>query len=210
MEIIKIEGNKAEINLSLDEIFTLRQAFFMVRHSKIDNFKQTIGVSEREIKESMDYFGNLRNRINPDSLIAKSINRKVCNLRSQEYDLCFYMKKMSSTIEDIKYLVVLQKKGTSKGILKTPGGTISISQICRDLILLKDRANSFDDETNTTSVSMFNEAVEIDISNGKPKESNSVEEPQLNVKCDKPISSRQRGQVGSGYRLCLPRKFSQQ
>ena len=184
MKIIKIEANNAEINLSLDEIFALRQAFYMLyfHNSKIDNPKQTIGLDEREIKESMDYFEDLGNRINPDGPVVKSINKKACNLRTQKYDLCFYMKKMSSTIEDIRYLVALQKKGTGKAILKTPGGTISISQIRRDLILLKDRANSLNDETDTISFSMFHKAVEISISNSKLKESDSVKEPQLNVK----------------------------
>ena len=182
MEIIKIEKNKAEINLSLDEVFALRQAFFMVRHSKIDNFKQTIGASNEETKELMNYFGDLKNRINPNSSGTKTIiNRKNCNLRSQEYDLCFYMKKMNSTIEDIRYLVALQKKGINKAILKTVWDTISIKQIRQDLILLKDKANSLNNETDTVSVSLFNEAVEILISNSKSKESDSAEKPLLNV-----------------------------
>ena len=184
MKIIKIEEKKAEINFSLHEIFALRQAFFIIRYSnEIGDLKQTIGVSEQETKELMDYFGNLRNRINPDRLVAKKmIDRKNCNLRSQEYDLCFYMKKITSTIEDIRYLVVLQEKETGKGILKTPGDTISITQIRQDLILLKDRANSLDNRTDSVSFSIFNEAVKINLSNSKLKESDSVEEPQLNVK----------------------------
>ena len=184
MKIIKIEGNNAEINLSMGEIFALRQVFYMLyfHNSKIDNPKQKIGLDEREIKESMDYFEDLGNRINPDGSVVKSINKKACNLRTQEYDLCLYMVKMSSSIEDLKYLVALQKKGTGKAILKASGGTISIKQIRQDLILLKEQANSLDDETDTVSLNMFNEAVELNISKSKLEESDLVKEPQLNIK----------------------------
>ena len=185
MEIIKIEGNKAEINLSLDEIFALRQAFYMLRHhnSKIDNLKQTAGLDEQEIKESMDYFDNLRNRIDPSTSVVRNIiNRKICNLRSQKYDLCFYLRKMDSARKNIGYAVTLQKRGAGKDILKTIADIISVKQIRQDLILLKDKSNSFDDKTDTISVSLFNEAVEISISNSKLKESDSVNEPQLDIK----------------------------
>ena len=66
--------------------------------------------------------------------------------------------------------------------MKSLGHTLSIAQIRQDLILLKDRANSLDNQTDSVSFSIFNEAVKIDLCNSKLKEYNSVEESQLNVK----------------------------
>ena len=112
MQIVKKETNKAEIRLSLHEISALTQVFnYAGGAAKIDNFEQIIGVSKEKSREIMYYFVDLKNRIDPNSSIAKNrIMRKNCNLRSQKYDLCFYMKKIPSTKEDIRYLVALQGK----------------------------------------------------------------------------------------------------
>ena len=183
MKIIKIEANKAEINLSENEIFALRQAFFVVRSnsSKIDDFEQTIGVSEQKSKELMDYFQGLRKRINPNSGATIVINRKICNLRSQKYDLCFYMQKIRPKIENVRLAITLQKKGTSETIVKTVWNTISIDQVRQELTLLKDKTNSSLHQTDTTSFSLFNEAIKLNISNIELKESDSEEKPQLNI-----------------------------
>lgn len=182
MEVIKLKSAQAEIKLSEREIFALRQTFKEVYFCKIDSFEQTIGVSKQETEKLMLYFQELRERINPNNSVAKTIiNRKNCNLRTQDYDLCFYLRKINPTRENIRYLVALQKKGTKKAILKTLANTISIEQIRQDLILLKDKANLFDDETDAVSISLFNEAVELNISNSKLEESDSVDKPQLNI-----------------------------
>lgn len=181
MKIIKIEANKAKINLSENEIFALRQAFFVVHFSRIDNFEQTIGVSKQETKELMHYFQDLRKRINPDSGAKTIINRKNCNLRSQKYDLCFYMKKIHPKIENLRFAITLQKKGTGEIIVKTVWDTISIDRVRHELALLKDKANLSLYETDNTSISLFNEGVKINISNAQLNQSYLVEKPQLNI-----------------------------
>ena len=183
MQIIKKKTNKAEIQLSLHEISALTQVFnYMAGAVRLDNFEQVIGVSQEKSGDISDYFQYLRNRIDPSTSVVKNIiNKKICNLRTQKYDLCFYMQKIPTKRENVKFGTTLQKKGTKEIIVKTLWNTISITQIRQDLILLKDKANSFDDKTDTVSFSMFNEAVEISITNSKLKESDSVEKPQLDI-----------------------------
>ena len=183
MKIIKIEANKAEIQLSMREISALTQVFNYARSAaKIDNFEQAIGVSKKESGEFMHYFKDLRNRINPNSSVAKTIiNRKNCNLRSQKYDLCFYMQKIRPKIENVRWAITLQKKGVAEIIIKTVWNTISINRVRQELSLLKDKTNSSLHQTETTSISLFNEAVELNIGKSKLKETDLVEKSQLDI-----------------------------
>ena len=199
MQIIKKETNQTEIQLSLHEISALTQVFnYMASAVRLDNFEQVIGVSQEKSGDLSDYFQDLRNRIDPSTSVVRNIiNRKICNLRSQKYDLCFYMQKIPTKRENVKFGITLQKKGTSEIIVKTVWDTILIARVRQELTLLKDKTNLSHYETDTTSVSLFNETVEIVISNNKLKEFDSVEEPQLNIEFVFP-QGIQVSQVDSG------------
>ena len=109
---------------------------------RLDNFEQVIGVSQEKSGDISDYFQYLRNRIDPSTSVVKNIiNKKICNLRTQKYDLCFYMQKIPTKRENVKFGITLQKKGTSEIIVKTVWDTISIARVRQELTLLKDKTN---------------------------------------------------------------------
>lgn len=175
MEIIKIEVNRAEINLSENEIFALRQAFYVVYHSRIDNFEQTIGISEQETRELMLYFQELRERINPNSVARTTIMKKNCNIRTEKYDLCFYIRKTDSTGEKLKFLIALQERYTGKPIIKTAPDIIATERLREQIYLLSSQTDT------QTSVSFLDGAVLVNISNARSNQSDSVDEPALTI-----------------------------
>ena len=175
MKIIKIDKDEAKIRLSENEIFAIRQIFSEVCHGiKIDNFEQTIGVSKDEAKQFMSYFQELRESINPNNSIAPSIiMRKNCNIRTEKYDLCFYIRKTDSTGEKLKFLIALQERYTGKPIIKTAPDIIATKR-------LREQIYSLSSQTDTqTSVSFLDGAVLVNISNAQVIQSDSVDEPAL-------------------------------
>ena len=177
MKIIKINKDKAEIRLSENEIFAIRQVFSEVCHGiKIDNFEQTIGVGKDEAKQFMSYFQKLRESINPNNSVAPSIiMRKNCNIRTEKYDLCFYIRKTDSTGENLKFLIALQERYTGKPIIKTAPDIIATKRLREQIYSLSSQIDT------QTSVSFLNEAVVVNISNAQSNQSDSVDEPALNI-----------------------------
>ena len=176
MQTIKVNKSKAEIQLSMHEISVLKQIFNYVRSTyKSNNFGQTIGVSKDEANQFMSYFQELKESINPNSITPSIIMRRNCNIRTEKYDLCFYIRKTDSTGEKLKFLIALQERYTGKPIIKTAPDIIATERLREQIYLLSSQTDT------QTSVSFLDGAVLVNISNARSNQSDSVDEPALTI-----------------------------
>ena len=184
MKITKLKTKGAEVEISKTELFALRQIFNEVCHGiRIANFKETIGIPKVEAKQVLNYFDDLEKRTAPGTLIVHKVTkrrvnksgqeeiRKSTRLKSEKYDLCFYMKKSPSAEAEISLAISLQKTDTSETIVRTDRDEILIKKLHQETALLKEGIDLFNEWTNThTSYSFLNEAVKINL--GTPESNN--------------------------------------
>ena len=194
MKIINKKNQAAEIEISKTELYALRQVFNEACHAiKIDNFEETIGISKLKAQHFFDYFNDLEKRISPGSSISHQIveekskennlekSRKCYGLRSEKYDLGFYMQKLN-TKSEIGFGIALQKKGRSEIITKISAKRVNIEQLHREITLLKEGINLFSHNTDIpTSYSFYNKAFKINLSAIEANNSESSDKSQLNI-----------------------------
>ena len=195
MKITKVKTKAAEIEISKTELFALRQVFNEACYGiKIANFEETIGVSENEAEHFFDYFNDLEKQTGPGSPIIYKVvsqkskqnnleeNRSSYGLRSEKYDLGFYVQKLNFTKSEIGFGIALQNTGKKEIITKIPPTRVSIKQLHREITLLKEGIHSFNYDTNTpTSYYFYNKAFKINLSAIEPNNSESSFKSQLAI-----------------------------
>ena len=195
MKITKVKTKAAEIEFSKTELFALRQVFNEACYGiRIAKFEETIGVSEDEAEHFFDYFNDLEKRTSPGSpIIHKVVSqepaqnnqvviRKLCGLKSEKYDFCFYMQKSQYRNVTIRFGITLQKRGTDEIIIRTDVDEVLIERLRKEITLLKEGINSFSQEIDFhTSYSFFNKAVHVNISSTESDNSQSLDKPQLAI-----------------------------
>lgn len=190
---IETKAKEAKLQFSARDIIGLHQVLNVLCNGiRVDNFEQKIGVPEQEVRKIFDYLNDLTEFLPRKKPIIRTefrkksdkqtdfVIRKKCYLKSQEYDLGFYIKKMDRDLENLGFLIALFESGTDKVIVKTNATRIHIKELQDIINFLQAQVNSFDYVKNTLiSSSFLDNFVIVNIEKAELDKSDLSEESNL-------------------------------
>lgn len=164
MQLIKVVGDMADVQFSIEEILTLNNSLNEICHGvKIIDF-DPIGVSREQAKSLLDSVHKLTEELRSKTQTSKNLPKHVdtpnssltikekCILETSGYQVIFYLRSLDYSRQSIGLVVMLTMNPDSGGVfVRSTATTIRIENLRNLIIYLEQHINKLKEDLNQTS-----------------------------------------------------------
>jgi hypothetical protein len=165
MQLIKVVGDRADVQFSIEEILTLNNSLNEICHGvKIIDFETKIGVSREQAKSLLDSVHKLTEELRSKTQNSKNLPKHIdtpnsslaikekCVLETSGYQVIFYLRSLDYSRQSIGLVVLLTVNPDSGGVsVRSTATTIRIENLRSLILYLEQHINNLKEDLNKTS-----------------------------------------------------------